>query len=79
MDYPKVGFLAWALIQHLRCLVCSLMEGVVFQHISEIRKLLSYSTSSLKVARIVGGASKSEGWAQIFSDCFGTSCRKLSK
>ncbi len=68
---PKGGFLGLGFNTKPEMLVCSLMEGVLFQHISEIRKLYSYTTGSLKVARITGGASKSDGWIQIFSDCLG--------
>ena len=66
---PKGGFLGLSFNTTTEMLVCSLMEGVVFQHVREIEKLLSYGTGSVEKSCIVGGASKNEGWLQIFSDC----------
>jgi L-xylulokinase len=47
----------------------SIYEGVVFGHNTHLQRLLKFR-SAPEVIRFTGGAARSEGWVQMFADCF---------
>lgn len=59
-----LGLKGW---HHKAHILRALYEGVVFSHKMHIEKLLAYREMP-KVARITGGAARSEVWCQIFAD-----------
>ena len=59
-----LGLRGW---HHKAHILRALYEGVVFSHKMHIGKLLAHREMP-KVARITGGAARSEVWCQIFAD-----------
>ncbi len=59
-----LGLKGW---HHKAHVLRALYEGIVFSHKMHIEKLLAYREMP-KVARITGGAARSEVWCQIFAD-----------
>ncbi len=59
-----LGLKGW---HHNAHVLRALYEGVVFSHKMHIEKLLAYRNMP-QVARITGGAARSEVWCQIFAD-----------
>ncbi|GAK55176.1 L-xylulose kinase LyxK [Candidatus Vecturithrix granuli] len=59
-----IGLKGW---HHKAHILRALYEGVVFSHKMHIEKLLAYRDMP-KVARITGGAARSEVWCQMFAD-----------
>ena len=59
-----LGLKGW---HHKAHILRALYEGVVFSHKMHTEKLLAYREMP-KVARITGGAARSEVWCQIFAD-----------
>ncbi len=59
-----IGLKGW---HHKAHILRALYEGVVFSHKMHIEKLLAYREMP-KIARITGGAARSEVWCQIFAD-----------
>ena len=63
-----LGLKGW---HHKAHILRALYEGVVFSHKMHIEKLLAYREMP-KVARITGGAARSDVWCQIFADVLQT-------
>ncbi len=59
-----IGLKGW---HHKAHILRALYEGVVFSHKMHIERLLAYRDMP-KVARITGGAARSEVWCQMFAD-----------
>jgi L-xylulokinase len=59
-----LGLKGW---HHQAHIVRAVYEGIVFSHKMHIEKLLTYREMP-KVARMTGGAARSEVWCQIFAD-----------
>lgn len=70
---PRRGaFLGLQASDNSQSMLRAIYEGVAFQHRIHAEELLKFSKSTApEVIRLSGGASKSDVWAQIFSDATG--------
>jgi L-xylulokinase len=65
---PRAAFIGLGIENRPADLLRALFEGVVFKHRSHIRDLIRVTGSQPHVARLSGGAARSDVWAQMFAD-----------
>lgn len=65
---PRAAFIGLGIENRPADLLRALFEGVVFKHRSHVRDLIRVTGSQLHVARLSGGAARSDVWAQMFAD-----------
>ena len=65
---PRAAFVGLGIENGPAELLRALFEGVVFKHRAHVRDLIQVTGSRPHVARLSGGAARSDVWAQMFAD-----------